>query len=86
MNDFSVKNSISLFLDKHSFYNFSNVKVFVQKGIVLLVGKVLTTKERDYIQNSVKRLPGVKRVICKVELSTEASTAKLPSLVSVLGI
>lgn len=86
MNDFLVKSGIESFLAKHSFYNFSNVKVFLQKGVVLLVGKVLTAKEREYVKSSVKRLPGVKTVICKLEISTEAATAKLPPLAHVVGV
>lgn len=86
MNDFLVKNGIESFLGKHTFYNFSRVKVFVQKGAVLLVGRVLTNKEKDYLLSAVRRLPGVKKVIPKLELSSEAATAKLPPLASVVGI
>ena len=85
MNDISIKNGIESFLEKHSLYNFSNVKVFVQQGVVLLVGTVLNNKEKDYVSESVKRLPGVKRVICKLELKSEAVTAKLPLLASILS-
>jgi osmotically-inducible protein OsmY len=86
MNDFTTKNGIETFLGKHSFYNFSEVRVFVQQGIVLMVGKVLTNGEKKYLENSLKRLPGVKKVISKLEISSESVTVKLPSLKSVLGI
>ena len=86
MNDFLVKNGIETFLGKHSFYNFSRVKVFVQKGAVLLVGRVLTNKEKDYLLSAVKRLPGVKTVISKLELSSEIATAKLPPLTSLVSV
>lgn len=86
MNDFLVKRGIESFLAKHTFYNFSNVKVFFQKGVVLLIGKVLNAKEKNYVESSVERLPGVKKVITKLEISTEAATAKLPSLKSVVGV
>jgi osmotically-inducible protein OsmY len=86
MNDFTTKNGIETFLSKHSFYNFSEVRVFVQQGIVLMVGKVLTNGEKKYLENSLKRLPGVKKVISKLEISSESVTVKLPSLKSVLGI
>jgi osmotically-inducible protein OsmY len=85
MNDYLVKNGIETFLRNHTLYNFSNVQIFVQQGVVLLVGTVLSKKEIDYIFSSVSRLPGVKRVICKLELKSEAVTAKLPFLATILG-
>jgi osmotically-inducible protein OsmY len=86
MKDFLLKNEVESFLENHSIGDFSNVKVFVQKGVVLLVGKVLTNREKDFVRSAVDRLPGVEKVISKLELASEAPTAKLPPLASIVRV
>lgn len=88
MNDNLIKIGIEFFLtgNNSNNYNFSNVKICVQQGIVLLAGKVLTGKEISYALSAVRSIPGVKKVICKLETETEIQSAKLPSLATVFGI
>lgn len=88
MNDNLIKIGIEFLLTKNTLdnYNFSNVKICVQQGIVLLAGKVLTGKERSYALSAVRSIPGIKKVICKLETETETQSAKLPSLTTVFGI
>lgn len=85
MNDTLIENKIKYYLKKQPLFNFSKVKVFVQKGDVTLVGKVSTEREKNFAESIVKGMREINRVTSKLELMSEAITSRLPTLQSVLS-
>ncbi len=84
MNDNLIKNKITNYFRKMRFFDLSQIKVFVQSGVVLLVGTVLNENDKEFAEFFVKRLDGVKNVISRLELMSEAITMQLPPLQSVI--
>ena len=85
MNDNLIKNKITNYFRKTRFFDLSQIKVFVQSGVVLLVGTVLNEDDKEFAEFFAKRVDGVKNVISRVELMSEAITLQLPPLHSILS-
>lgn len=86
MDDNLIRNKIKSYLQKHPIFNFSEVRVFVQKGVVVLAGNVLTYQEKDFAEFFVKKVHGVRHLISRLEPVSEATTQKLPRLETVLSM
>lgn len=85
MNDELIRDKITNYFKKKQLFDLSRVKVFVQSGVVLMVGTVLTKNEQEFAEFFAKRVDGVKNVISRIELLSEAITSQLPPIQSILG-
>lgn len=85
MNDNLIRNNIKSYLQTHPVFNFSGVNVFVQKGVVVLAGNVLTKREKEFAEFFVNKVQGVNQVVSRLEPISEAITQRLPKLESVLA-
>ena len=83
MDDNQIKNKIKYYLSKHPLINSSDIIVFVYKGDVTLIGTVSNKTEIRLAEFLVKQMAEGKKVICKLELLSEAPTLRLPPIESI---
>ncbi len=83
MNDTLTKNKIKYYLDKNPLFNFSEIKIFVSEGSVILAGTVLTNEEKVFAESAISQMREVNEVKSKIELRSEAITLRLPPIKAV---